>query len=173
MTSNIVAGYGSSSNLAFSFKTSSGDTIELDMYSSKSMEYSKAQDERGGGESLSFGMKEGYRFKFQTNGLSGQDRSEIAEAMKKIEPMVDRFVKENGASSFLREPLDMIASGIQNELPKPKDENAKNALSSSVVDMFDNVFKKNEKPSDVFEDMRKLLDKILKNIQNPQNIFYA
>lgn len=172
MTTSKI-GYASSANIAFSFQTSSGDTIELDMYSAKSMEYSKEENNAQSSESFSFAAKEGYRFKFKTNGLSEQDKAEIAEAMKKIEPIVDRFVKESGANSFLREPLDMIASSIQNELPKPKDENTKRALSSSLVRLFDDSLKKSEKPSDIFEDMRKLLDKILKNIQNPQNIFYA
>lgn len=172
MTSSKI-GYSNSSNLAFSFRTSSGDTIDIDMYSAKSLEYSKEEDGGYSGESISFAAKEGYRFKFQTNGLSEQDKAEIADAMKKIEPIVNKFVEGNNANSFLREPLDMIASSIQGELPKPKDDNAKNALSSSLVDLFDDSLKKSEKPSDIFENMKKLLDKILKNIQNPQNIFYA
>jgi hypothetical protein len=172
MTSNSF-GYSSSANLGFSFKTSSGDTIDLELYSKKQLDYSKEEGSSGSKEALSFASKEGYKFKFQTNGLSEQDKAEIADAMKKIEPAVQKFMSDNQAGSFLKEPLDVIATSIKNELPKPKDQNTKNALSASVVGLFDNSLKKAAEPKDVFEDMKKLLDKILKNIQNPQNLFYA
>ena len=172
MTSNSL-GYASSSNLGFSFKTSSGDTIDLELYSKRQLDYSKEESGDGSKEALSFASQEGYKFKFQTNGLTEQDKAEIADAMKKIEPAVQKFMSENQTDSFLKEPLDMIAANIKNELPKPKDENGKNALSASVVGLFDNSLKKAPEPKDVFEDMKKLLDKILKNIQNPQNLFYA
>ncbi|MGE4398880.1 MAG: hypothetical protein AB7D29_05080 [Campylobacterales bacterium] len=162
-------GVASSSNLAFSFQTSSGDKIDLQLYSQKQLGYEQNKD----GESLMFASKEGYKFRFETNGLSEQDKAEIADAMKKIEPMINKFIDDSGSNSFLKEPLDMVAANINATLPKPKDDNAKNALSASTVGLFDNLLKKAEKPKDLFEDMQKLLDKILKNIQNPQNVFYA
>jgi hypothetical protein len=67
----------------------------------------------------------------------------------------------------------MVAANISNAMPKPKDENAKNALGASTVGLFDNLLKKSDKPKDIFEDMQKLLDKVLKNLQNPQTILYA
>lgn len=163
------AGVASSSNLNFSFQTSSGDKIDLQLYSKKRLEYERDDS----GESLMFASKDGYRFRFETNGLSEQDKAEIAEAMKKIEPIVDKFIKESGSNSFLKEPLDMVAQNIKNTLPKTDDENKKNAINASTVGLFDNLLKKAQKPEDIFEDMQKLLDKILKNIQNPQNTFYA
>jgi len=162
-------GYSNSANMGFSFQTSSGDKIDLQLYSQKELGYEKSENS----ESVSFAEKEGYKFRFETNGLSEQDKSEIADAMKKIEPMIKKFMEENNSSSFMKEPLDMIASNINKELPKPKDDNAKNALSASTVGLFDNLLKKAEKPEDIFDDMKKLLDKILKNIQNPQTILYA
>lgn len=168
MTSSSL-GYASSANLGFSFQTSSGDKIDLQLYSKKELGYEKSEDS----ESLMFAAKEGYKFRFETNGLSDQDKTEIAEAMKKIEPMINKFMEENGSETFLKEPLDIVAANINNALPKPKDENAKNALSASTVGLFDNLFQKSKAPKDIFDDMQKLLDKILKNIQNPQTILYA
>ncbi len=162
-------GYASSANMGFSFQTSSGDKIDLQLYSKKELGYEKKEDS----ESLSFAAKEGYKFRFETNGLSEQDKVEIADAMKKIEPMIDKFMKENSSDSFMKEPLDMVAANISNEMPKPKDENAKNALGASTVGLFDNLLKKSNKPKDIFEDIQKLLDKVLKNLQNPQTILYA
>lgn len=172
MTSSSL-GYASSANLGFSFQTSSGDKIDLELYSKKQLAYSKEESNGQSSEAVSFASQEGYRFKFETNGLTEQDKAEIAEAMKKIEPSIQKFMSENETDSFLREPLDVIAANIKNELPKPKDENGKNALSASVVDLFDNSLKKAKEPQDIFADMKKLLDKILRDIQNPQNLFYA
>jgi hypothetical protein len=67
----------------------------------------------------------------------------------------------------------MVAANINNALPKPEDENTKNALSTSTVGLFDNLLQKSNTPKDIFDDMQKLLDKILKNIQNPQTVLYA
>ncbi len=162
-------GYASSASIGFSFQTSSGDKIDLQLYSKKTVGYEKNES----GESLAFSSKEGYKFQFETNGLSEQDKIEIADAMKKIEPMIKKFMDDNQSGSFMKEPLDIIAFNIGKELPKPKDENAKNALSASTVGVFDNLLKKAGKPQDIFDNMKKLLDKILKNIQNPQTILYA
>jgi len=169
MSTTSSLGYSSSANMGLSFQTSSGDKIDLQLYSKQELGYEKNDS----GESISFAQKEGYKFHFETNGLSEQDKSEIADAMKKIEPAVKKFMEDNSSSSFMKEPLDIITSNISAKLPKPKDENAKNALSASTVGLFDNLLKKADKPEDIFGDMKKLLDKILKNIQNPQNIFYA
>ncbi len=168
MNSNSL-GFSSSSNMAFSFQTSSGDKIDLQLYSKKQLGYEQNED----GESLMFASKEGYKFRFETNGLTEQDKAEIAEAMKKIEPLVNKFIEDSGSNSFLKEPLDMVAANINAQLPKPKDENYKNALSASTVGLFDSLLKKAEKPKEIFEDMQKLLDKIIKNVQNPKNVFYA
>lgn len=162
-------GYSSGNGFGFSFETSSGDKITLDMSSKKALEYKKNDN----GEALSFASEDAYKFRFETNGLSEADKAEIADAIEKIKPQLDDFLKKSGSEDFFRVPLDAVSAAISSELPKPKDKNTKNALSSSVVDMFEEALKNSEKPKSVFDDMKKILDKILKNIQNTQNIFYA
>lgn len=110
--------------MAFSFQTSSRDKIGLQLYSQKQLGYRQNEN----GESLIFASKEGYKFRFETNGLSERDKAEIADAMKKIEPMINKFIQGSGSNSFLKEPLDMVAANINAALPKLKDDNAKTLL---------------------------------------------
>jgi hypothetical protein len=49
-----------------------------------------------------FASKEGYKFRFETNGFSEQDKTEIADAMKKVEPIKNKFMEENGSGSFFK-----------------------------------------------------------------------
>ena len=54
------------------------------MYNNKSLEYKKQNGKNTQTSELTLSHKYGYKFEFKSNGLSQQDKLEIAKALKKI-----------------------------------------------------------------------------------------
>ncbi|PPB57220.1 ATP/GTP-binding protein [Campylobacter hyointestinalis subsp. hyointestinalis] len=165
----ISNSYASSSlnNFDFKFKTSSGDEINLSMYDNKSLEYKKQSDKNTQTSELTLSRHFGYKFEFKSNGLSQQDKSEIAKALEDIAPKIDEFIKQtNENTPFSNDAITNLANSIKKDLPQIKNENQKNAISSSVLDLFDNLLKQNKANEKTLQSSKNLFDEILKQLQS-------
>ncbi|MBT0611707.1 ATP/GTP-binding protein [Campylobacter hyointestinalis] len=153
-------------NFDFKFKTSSGDEINLSMYDNKSLEYKKQSDKNTQTSELTLSRHFGYKFEFKSNGLSQQDKSEIAKALEDIAPKIDEFIKQtNENAPFSNDAITNLANSIKKDLPQIKNENQKNAISSSVLDLFDNLLKQNKANEKTLQSSKNLFDEILKQLQ--------
>lgn len=64
------------------------------MYNNKSLEYKKQSDKNTQTSELALSHKYGYKFEFKSNGLSQQDKLEIAKTLESITPKIDEFIKQ-------------------------------------------------------------------------------
>ena len=138
---NSTYSYANSSlnSFDFRFKTSSGDEINLSMYNNKSLEYKKQNGKNTQTSELILSHKYGYKFEFKSNGLSQQDKLEIAKALENITPNIDELINN---------------------------KNQKNAIGSSVLYLFDNLLKQNKADEKTLQSSKNLFDDILKQLQS-------
>ena len=138
---NSTYSYANSSlnSFDFKFKTSSGDEINLSVYNNKSLEYKKQSDKNTQTSELTLSHQYGYKFEFKSNGLSQQDKLEIAKALENITPNIDEFINN---------------------------ENQTNTIGSSVLDLFNNLLKQNKADEKTLQSSKNLFDEILKQFQS-------
>ena len=131
--------YGlNSANFDFSFTTSDGDKIDLKMFDS--IEAGSSYKKGRGFETEEFTIRHiyGYEYHYEGNGLSEQDKKEIAEAFKKIKPLFEKFMKQKEAN---KKVMANTVQMLKSFLPEPKNENHINAIKSEGVKTFDDVLK--------------------------------
>ncbi|ABK82116.1 ATP/GTP-binding protein [Campylobacter fetus] len=157
-------------NFAFNFKTSSGDSINLSLYDNKKLNYSSQKDGSSSSKELTLSHQYGYKFEFNSNGLSEQDRAEIAQAMEDLKPKLEDFmkkIKEN--EPFSDDTITNLANSLKKDLPNVKSENQKNAVSSSLLDLFDNIITKNTDNNvldkNILYPANKLFEEMLKQME--------
>jgi hypothetical protein len=147
----------------FSMQTSSGDKIDLSMYNSKEVDMQVSKDK--GLQEMSLSIKEeyGYSFSYSGNGIDEQDKKEIAQALKKIEPLLNIFKNSNFKPS--REDKTNLAFDINLLLPSPKDENHKNFIKDSVIDKMDEMLKAFSAADEMRELARDVFDMLEKQME--------
>jgi uncharacterized damage-inducible protein DinB len=153
--------YGlNAANFEFSFTTSDGDKIDLKMYDS--VEASSSYKKGRGFESEEFTLKHmyGYEFHYEGNGLSEQDKKEIAEAFKKIRPLFEKFMEQKEANEKV---MTNTAQMIKSFLPEPKNENHANAIKHEGVKTFDEVLKQIQATLDEVRKAKEFFDKLFDN----------
>ncbi|MCH9813124.1 MAG: ATP/GTP-binding protein [Epsilonproteobacteria bacterium] len=121
----------------FSMRTSSGDKIDLSMYSNQESEMAMVKDKGISAMRLSIKEEYGYSFSYEGNGIDAQDRKEIAKALEQIEPLLTMFQNNSFAPSH--ESATNLAFDINANLPKAKDDNHKNFMKDSILDKFDEM----------------------------------
>ena len=109
------------------------------MYNNKSLEYKKQNGKNTQTSELTLSHKYGYKFEFKSNGLSQQDKLEIAKALEDITPKIYEFINN---------------------------KNQKNAIGSSVLDLFNNLLKQNKADEKTLQSSKNLFDEILKQLQS-------
>jgi len=150
--------YGlNSANFNFSFTTSDGDKIDLKMYDS--VEASSSYKKTNGFESqeLTLRHKYGYEFHYEGNGLSEQDKKEIAEAFEKIKPLFEKFMEQKEANEKV---MTNTVQMLKSFLPQPKDENHANAIKEEGVKTFDDILKQIQATLDEVKKAKELFDKL-------------
>ncbi len=156
----ISAFNGDYSSFDFKFKTSSGDEISLKMFDNveKDIEYKKSK----GYISEEFTLKHsyGYEFHYKGNGLDKEDLKEIKEAIKKIKPLFEKFLKSKETHEKM---ISNVANDLKSLLPKPKDENHENAIKAHTVNAFDEILKSVKASLKELEKTKKLFDKLFDN----------
>jgi hypothetical protein len=120
----------------FNFKTSDGDSIKINL--SKDENIRQGKDERG--SFISFESIESLQFEYNGNGISEQDKREIANALKSIRPKVEAFFKNSlnkkdfKLEDMLSKNLDKkeVAKENTKEVAKEPSKNVEQTKSSLV-----------------------------------------
>lgn len=160
---SINASNYSYNDFSFSMKTSSGDTIDLKMYDERAAEFSHEQNDSSTITTLSLSHAYGYNFHYEGNGIDAQDKQEIAEAMKLVEPIMEKFLKNVSESEPKNADIVNSAFDINSLLPKAKDINTKNYLNDNTLKTFDKVLEKVENQNEkILKEAQKLFDALLK-----------
>ncbi len=170
-------------DLSISMRTSSGDTIEMDFANHQSLSLSHDKDDNSTSSSLSFSSMQSFQFSMDSNGIDEQDKKEIEEFMKIVQPYIDDFLDELKESAP-KSPVTQVARQIASifEPSKERDENSKNQIKTNIVEMFDNSMKKLQIPKEsegtnsiekIFEDAKRLLEKTLKEFEKFNENIYA
>ena len=151
----------------FSMQTSSGDKIDLKLFDEKSSELSYKQDDNSTSMMLILRHSYGYEFHYEGNGIDAQDKKEIAKALEKIEPMLEKYLENVEQSKDSISPSNIINSAFDMKqiLPKPNDLDTKNYLSDKLLDSFDKVLQNIQEQNDkILEEAKKLFDSLVKQM---------
>lgn len=150
------------SNLDFSFKTSSGDKINLSMYNNTSIEYASAKTQNSSIQTLTLTQEYGYNFSYEGNGLDKNDIDEINKALKEIQPKIDDFMKNiNEGKNYTNPEISNLANSLKSALPEPKDLNHANAINDGVLKMFDKLLEQNKAGRELLLKTNKLFENFL------------
>ena len=162
--SNYAGNYAS---FNFDFTTSDGDKISLSLtdYLDVSSSYKKGRNYIS--EEFSLKHQYGYEFHYEGNGLSEQDKKEIKEAFKKIEPLFKKFLDQKDKNDKIAQNIIHHAKSL---LPQPKNENHQNAIKQAAVDSFDNILKQIKATLDEVKKTKEFFDKLF-NDENKLNLF--
>ncbi len=161
MTSS-VSSYNLKS-LDFSFKTSSGDEISLNIYDKKSLDYSKSSKRGFQTRELLLTRERGISLHYEGDGIDERDKKEIETALKKVNKIVDKFfLGENKDDDKLSFEISNLIKPLKGESLQ-KDE----YLKSSLLDNFEKILKENEKEKERLENIFK---NILKDFK-PSKIY--
>ena len=170
-------------DLNITMKTSSGDVIKMDFANRQSTSISEKQNNNGSTSSMRFSSMQSFQFNVESNGIDKQDQKEIDAFMKIAKPKIDDFLKEL-EDVAPKSPVSKLAHEIAGilEPTKERSENSKNFIKTNIVEMFDNSIRELEAPhrmntqemiEKIFEDAKKLLEKILEEFDSFNKELYA
>ena len=151
----------------FSMQTSSGDKIDLKLYDEKSSELSFSKYGNSTSLTLSLTHSYGYSFRYEGDGIDAQDKKEIDQAMKTIQPMLDKYMQnvKDGEEDFSMSEITNRAFDINNYLPKTQNQDTKNYLQNQTLKSIDKILEEvqyqNQK---VLEHAQKLFESIMKQM---------
>lgn len=129
-------------SLNFSIKTNSGDEINLSMYDNKQTSLKASDNENGLQAEFSLRHAYGYNFHYSGNGIDENDKKQIDEALKVLQPKIDEFMK-NANNNDLPSPKSLMnfSKQIKDELPTPKGEDHKQLIHEGLLNMLDKSLK--------------------------------
>jgi hypothetical protein len=164
-------------------KTSSGDVIKMDFANKQSASMQLSQSDKSSTASMSFSSMQSFQFSVEGNGIDAQDQKEIDAFMKTAQPFIDDFLKEL-RDDAPKSPVTQLAHQIAGifEASKERSEDAKNAIKTNIVKMFDKALQQLEPPKEmsieditkkILEDTQKLLEKTLKEFDQFNKNIYA
>lgn len=160
---SINASNYSYSDFNFSMKTSSGDTIDLKMYDERVSEFSHQKNDNTETTTLSLSHAYGYSFHYEGDGIDAQDKKEIANAMKLVQPMMEDYLKNVAKNEPKNSDIINNAFDINSYLPKTKDNNTKNYLNDETLKTIDKILEKVENQNEkILKEAQKLFDALLK-----------
>ena len=122
----------------FHFKTSDGDKIDLKLTDSLVASDNVNRNSTSTSMEYTLSHKYSYEYSYKGNGLSKQDIKEIKEALKKVQPMLDKFLK---AKEEHKKEVANFANNLKSILPNPKDENHELAIKHHTLKSFDEILK--------------------------------
>jgi len=149
-------------NFDFSLQTSSGDVINLSMYDTRSTEIS--HETRGNTQTttLSLSHAYGYNFQYAGDGIDATDQKEIDEAMKAIQPMMDKYFESVQKSASNQAQITNSAFEINSKLPTTTNANTQNYINDSLLKTLDSVLSKTQNQNEkMLNEAQKLFDGIL------------
>lgn len=158
---------GSYNNLDFSFKTSSGDNISLSMYDNKEVSYESTQNANSSTQTYSLTHAYGYKFEYEGNGIDAKDKEEIAEAMKKLQPKIDDFMK-NIQQGEIPTPQSILNTSreVADEIPKADTSAKKLTIEGNLLKLFDDNLEKYAPNEQVLQSSKTLFDRIREQLES-------
>jgi transcription antitermination factor NusG len=144
------------SSFDFSFTTSSGDKIDLKMFD----KLSTTAEKKDGYKEYTLTREFGYEFSYKGNGLDKNDIKEIKEAFKKIEPLLEKFLKQKENND---KTTTNFIHQLKSMLPIAKDENTLNFMKNEGVKTFDDVLKSIKATLEELNKAKELFDKLFDN----------
>jgi hypothetical protein len=174
MSTSLALDAYRSHDLNIMMKTSSGDVIKMDFSNKQNLSMKHQENQNGTKDSLSFASMQSFQFSVKSNGLSEQDKKEIAGFMKIAQPYIDKYMKELSDGNQ-KSPMNKMAKQISDifQPVQSKDTNIKNYAKNGIVDMFDKAAKSIKDINKIFEDAQKLLEKTLNNFDHSLKSLYA
>ena len=148
-----------SSKFDFKFTTSSGDKIELSMYDNVEIDKNFTKSSNSKTYEMTLKHEYGYHFHYEGNGLDKNDIKEIKEAMKKIKPLMEKFLKTKDT----QKEMVNFAHKLKSLLPKPKNENHSLAIKNHMVNTFDEILKSIEASMKELKKTKELFDRLFDN----------
>ncbi|WP_291950686.1 ATP-binding protein [Campylobacter sp.] len=170
-----------SQNFSMDIKTKSGNQLSFSMYDEKE---AKLKQE-GNSTSLSLKSQFGFSFSYSGTKLSEDDIKEIKDAVAKVQPQIDEFMKNSRVGSLKPKELITTAMSITDVLPQAKNEEHKKATLHELLNTMDKSLKQEMNKTDlkdvktqIFQDSAKLLEEIWKDYNkekenNKEFGFYA
>ena len=172
-----------SHELNIAMKTSSGDVIKMDFANEQSASMRHSQDKNSSQTSMSFSSMQSFQFSVKGNGIDEQDQKEIDAFMKTAQPFIDDFLKEL-TQDAPKTPVTQLAHQVAGlfDPNRERSEDAKNAIKTNIVKMFDRALDTIEPPKEIskedminkiLQDTQKLLEKTLKEFDGFGKTLYA
>ena len=149
-----------SSKFDFKFTTSSGDKIELSMYDSVEIDKNFTKSPNSKTYEMTLKHEYGYHFHYEGNGLDKNDIKEIKEAMEKIKPLMEKFLK---TKDMHEKEMVNFAHKLKSLLPKPKNENHSLAIKHHTVNTFDEILKSIEASMKELKKTKELFERLFDN----------
>ncbi|AJC85934.1 invasion antigen I [Campylobacter sp. RM16704] len=161
-----------SQNFSMDIKTKNGNHLSFSMYDNKEAKL----DKDGNSTSLSLRNQFGFSFSYSGTKLSQEEINEIKDAVAKIQPQIDEFMKNSRVGALKPKELITTAMKIGNALPEPKDEEHKKATLHELFNIMDKSLNKEMAKADledikkqIFQDSAKLLEEIWEQYNNQEN----
>ncbi|MCR6590814.1 ATP/GTP-binding protein [Campylobacter insulaenigrae] len=160
-----------SQSFSMDIKTKSGNQLSFSMYDEKEAKFKQ----EGNSTSLSLKSQFGFSFSYSGTKLSEDDIKEIKDAVAKVQPQIDEFMKNSRVGSLKPKELIATAMNITNVLPQPKSEEHKKATLHELLNTMDKNLKQEMNKTDlkdvkvqIFQDSAKLLEEIWKDYNKQQ-----
>lgn len=131
------------------------------------MEYSASKDGDKYSRELTLSHAYGYKFSYEGNGIDAKDQEEIAKALETLQPRIEEYLK-NVEQSGIPSPRDILnrAFDFRQELPTPKNENHKNAISQALLETFDKSLGTIGAQEKALETAKNLFEKMLEQLES-------
>lgn len=154
-------------NLDLSIQTSSGDSISLNMYNNKEMEYSDVRSGNTRIQEFSLSHEYGYKFSYEGNGIDKQDMKEIREALKDLRPAIKDYM-QNAKDDGMPSPRAIINESLKmrQELPSPQDFNHKQMMADELLNTFNDELKNFAPDTKVLEATKSLFDRLYEQLDS-------
>lgn len=142
----------------FTYTTSSGDKLTLSMDANMSTAYK--QDQNGSSHMLK--REFSYEMKFESNGLTKEDKQEIQKALEEAKPMMAEFFSKvnDGEENVIENFKNNLASSLKTPIEKIKNDENIEQIKKETADTISgvmNLFDINEK---LFNQASKLFEEI-------------
>ncbi|AJC84288.1 invasion antigen I [Campylobacter peloridis] len=160
-----------SQSFSMDIKTKSGNQLSFSMYDKKEAKFEKDGDLA----SLNLRNQFGFSFSYTGTKLTQDDINEIKEAVAKIQPQIDEFMKNSRVGSLKPKELITTAMKIGNALPESKTNEHKKATLHELLNTMDKSLKQEMNKTNladikkqIFQDSAKLLEEIWKQYENQE-----
>ena len=148
------------SKFNFKFTTSSGDKIELNLYDNLEIDKSFSRNSNSKTSEMTLRHEYGYSFHYEGDGLDKNDIKEIKEAIKKIKPLFEKFLKTK--KEHEKEIIN-FTHNLKSMLPKPKNKNYELAIKHHTLESFDEILKNIKVTNKELKKAKEIFDRLFEN----------